>query len=387
MKIAFDLTSVAKAHRGGIATYGHALVSACARVAPQHEYVLAVRPNRWTARGHLRELLAATGARGVRPLLDAFPDASLSGADVLHSIGVRLPPRGRCARVVTLHDLNVFEFPELSDADWREQRQARIRQTVARADLIIAYSEQGRSALAELLAVDPARVAVIPCGVDTQAFARPPAPALAAVLARHGLLDTTSGAPRPYIFSVGEFCARKNQVGLLEAFARAVAAGLPPDWLLVLGGPRGAELETLRRAVAAAGLPPERVLLPGWIPDADLPGLLAGAGLYVCAALHEGFGLPVIEAQAAGAPVLCSNRGALPETLGGVGVLFDPGDPAAFAAALLALAADAPRRAELARAGPLRAARDCGWDAVARRTLQAYSEALSLRALRGAAAR
>ena len=378
MRLAFDATSVVKPRRGGIAGYGWELIRAIARVAPEHELVFGVRPNRWTQRALLDELRAQL-PRGatLRLLLDPFADRRLLRPDVLHAIGVRLPPRMRAARIVTLHDVNVFEAPELSEPDWRDKRQARIRETLARADLVISYSEQGRAALAEHLAFPPDRVRVVPCGVDAAAFARPDEAALRATLQRQGLF--AGGAPVPYALLVGEFSPRKNQAGLIAAFGRAVRErALPEDWRLVLGGPRDAAAEELRRLARDAGLPDERVLLPGWIPDADLPALLAGAAIYVCASLHEGFGLPVLEAQAAGAPVLCSDRGALKETLGGVGVLFDPADEAGFAAALADLARDAARRAELARRGPPRVAAEFSWERVAKLTLAVYQQSTQL---------
>jgi glycosyltransferase involved in cell wall biosynthesis len=379
MRLAFDLTSCTKPHRGGIATYGWELVRAVARAAPEHELVLGVRPNRWLRRRLLDALLAdLRPGTSARLLLDPWVDARLQRPDVLHSVGVRLPPLGaapRSARVVTVHDVNVFEFPELSEEVWRAERQERIRQTLARADLVIAYSEQGRAALAEHVAFPSDRVRVVPCGVDTAYFARPNEPTLRATLQRHDLLGA-DGAPRPYVLLIGESSARKNQAGLLAAFARAVAErALPDEWLLVFAGPREQAAAALREMARREGLPANRLLLPGWVPDADLPALLAGAALYVCASLHEGFGLPVLEAQACGAPVLCSNRGALPETLGDCGVLFDPADADAFATALLGLLHDAPRRAKLARAGPARVAEKFAWAKVAERTLAVHAEA------------
>ncbi len=111
MRIVFDVTTCAKPRAGGIANYGRQLVAACARVAPQHDITLALRPNRWLARRHLADLLPSAPRR---LLLDPLSRRVLAGADVLHSIGVRLPPRGRVPQVVTLHDLNVLEAPELS---------------------------------------------------------------------------------------------------------------------------------------------------------------------------------------------------------------------------------------------------------------------------------
>ena len=377
MKVAFDVTSCAKARRGGIANYGWELVSACARVAPQHDYSLLVRPHHWFARQHLDGLVGAVAqATGRRPadlkprlMLEFLPGEGLRDAELLHAIGVRLPPRGRsrARRVVTLHDINVFEFPELSNPGWRERRQARIRQTLARADRVIAESRAGAAALVAHRDFPPERVRLIPIGVDTARFRPLPPDAVRPVLERHRLVG------RPYVLHVGAYSTRKNQRGLLAAFARAA---LPPEWVLVLGGPRREHADTLRALARALGLD-ERVRLPGWLTDDDYPALLSGAAFVVCASLHEGFGIPVIEAQASGAPVLSSNRGALPETVGEAGVLVDPADEAAFAAALAAMAADAPLRARLSAAGPPRVAQHFTWDRIARLTLELYAEALA----------
>ena len=380
MRVAFDVTSCAKPRRGGIATYGWELIAACARAAPQHEYALLVRPHHWLARQHVDGLAAAVAQATGRPpaslrprlLLEFLPGQGLGQAEVLHSIGVRLPPRGRsrALRVATLYDINVFEFPELSDARWRERRQARIRETIPRADRVIVTSRAGAEALAAHLDVPPERVRVIPIGVDTARFRPLPPQAVRPVLERHALLG------RPYVLHVGAFSPRKNQRGLLAAFARAA---LPADWVLVLGGPDGEHAGALRQEARALGLPDDRVRLPGWLAENDYPALLCGAAFMVCASLHEGFGIPVIEAQACGAPVLSSHRGALPETVGEAGVLFDPSDTDVFAAALVDLAGDPALRARLSAAGPPRVAQHFTWDRIARQTLAVYAEAAGAR--------
>jgi len=364
MRVAIDVTSCVKTHLGGIGAYGTELVRGCVRVAPEHEYVLAVRPNRWMRRRLIADLCPQLERR---LLLDSWHRLTLGGpVDVLHAVGVRLPAFGRFPKVVMLHDINVFEFPELSEPGWREKRRRRIRQTVARADLIVCYSEQGRRALGEHLDVPSERARVVPLGIDTERFRRPDDDALAAVLRRHDLEG------RPYVLNVGQYGTRKNQLGLVEAF---VAAQLPGDWLLVLGGPRGDAVDELRKAAQRHGLPQERLRTPGWVQDDDLPALLSGAEFYVCASLHEGFGLPIIEAQACGTAVAASNRAALVETLGDCGVQFEPTDLADFADALSRLAGDAALRADLSTRGPPRVAAAYTWDHMARATLAVLEEA------------
>jgi glycosyltransferase involved in cell wall biosynthesis len=368
VRLAFDATTCVKARRGGVPNYGWSLVQACARVAPEHEYILAVRSHRWMRRSLIKDLLP-----GVRPrlLIDGLHGLTLgSPIDVLHGIGVRLPAPGGFAKTVMLHDLNVFEYPELTDPQWRRTRQQRIRETVARADLVISYSEQGAEALGEYVGLPREKVRVVPPGVDTTVFRRPEDDVLHRVAEQHDLLG------RPYVLRVGGYSARKNPHGLRDAFADAA---LDPDWVLVLGGPQDAGRDALRTHARERGLDEDRLRLPGWVGSDDLPALLAGAACYVCSSLHEGFGLPVIEAQACGTAVASSNRGALLETVGDCGIVFDPTDRDDFASALSRLTGDEALRADLARRGPLRVAEKHGWDQVARRTLAVMTEAAALR--------
>lgn len=368
MRVVVDVTSSIKGHRGGIANYAIELVRGMARVAPEHELVLAIRNNRWLRRALVDDVLPDAPRR---LLVDGLSWATLGKVDVFHACGVRLPAGARFPKVVMMHDLNVFEFPELSKESWLAKRRARILQTIQRADLILSYSRQGVEALAEHVGVGPERVRVVPLGVDMERFRRPDDAVLADVLARHELTDT------PYVVMVGEYSTRKNPHGLLEAFVRAE---LPAPWTLVLGGPRKDDAAALAEHAAELGLAPERLRLPGFVSDDDLAPLIAGAAFYVCSSLHEGFGLPVVEAQSCGIAVASSDRGALPETLGDCGLLFDPEDVDAFAGAIRRLADDETLRAELASRGRARVADRYTWDHVARNTLDVLTEAVALRA-------
>lgn len=367
MRIVFDVSSCAKEQRKGIANYGAELVRHCARVAPQHELVLALRSHRWGKRHLVEDILP-----GVRPrlLVDALAPWMLGKpVDVLHGIGVRLPGTDRFPKVVTLHDVNVFEFPELSTPEWRETRRRRIRQTVDRASLILSVSTQGAQAIHEHLDVSLDRIRVVPEGVDLTRFKRPADEVIQRVTAAHGLNNA------PYVICVGTDDLRKNHAGLLQAF---VHAQLPDSWRLVLCGPRETSAAALRAQADNLGLNADRLVIPGWIEEEDLPALLAGASIYACGSLHEGFGLPVLEAQACGVAVASSHRGALPETMGSCGVLFDPTDLDDFAGALSRLAGDDTLRNKLAAQGPARVADKFSWEHVARATLRVLEEAADL---------
>ena len=370
MRVVFDVTTCAKPRRGGIATYGWELVSACGRVAPEHEYVLALRSHRWFKRHLLADLLPGAPRR---LLVDGFHRLTLGALDVLHGTGVRLPAVGAFPRTAIIHDLNVFEAPELTDEQWRVTRQQRIRETVARATLVLTYSEQGAASLQQHLGVPRERLRVVPLGVDTTRF-RPDRPAeqrdgLAAQLAAHGLAPLLE---RPFVLMLGDDTSRKNHAGLVRAFARAA---LPDDWMLALADPRPGAQDRWRAALSAEGVAPERLVVLPWIELEHLPALLGAATIYACASLHEGFGLPVVEAQACGTSVVSSDRGALPETVGDAGLLADPEDGDAFGAALRRVAEDDALRAELEARGPARIADGYTWDVVARRTLDVLEEA------------
>jgi glycosyltransferase involved in cell wall biosynthesis len=167
----------------------------------------------------------------------------------------------------------------------------------------------------------------------------------------------------PYFLYVGTIQPRKNLVRLLEAFAQLS----PEAPRLVIAGKRGWLSAPIERRAAELGLA-ERVVFAGYVPDAELPGLLRGALAFVFPSLYEGFGMPVLEAMAAGVPVLTSSTSALPEVAGDAALLVDPCDTAAIAGGMARLAGDASLRADLRARGLARAA-EFTWERCARETL------------------
>jgi glycosyltransferase involved in cell wall biosynthesis len=155
-------------------------------------------------------------------------------------------------------------------------------------------------------------------------------------------------AKMPYIVYVGTLQPRKNLVRLVDAFG--LVRQQRPNLRLVLAGQRGWLADPIFRRVEALGLQ-DAVHFPGFVADADLPALLSGALCFAFPSLHEGFGFPVLEAQACGAPVLAANTSSLPEVAGEGALLVDPLDTAAIAAGLLRLADDATLRSQLRVAG------------------------------------
>jgi glycosyltransferase involved in cell wall biosynthesis len=262
--------------------------------------------------------------------------------------------------VVTVHDLIPHHFPP---PHRHPQRLARRRQRIARAcrraRAVIADSEHTRDECVRHLGVRPDRVAVIPLGVD--AWFEPVDRGDDAVLRRLGVRT-------PYFLYVGADDLHKNLAGLFQAFT-ACAGGAVRGHELVAAGPfqRRAELP-----------PPAGVRTLGHVDDADLPALYRRATAFVTLSLHEGFGLPALEAMACGAPVVAAANTALLETVGDAGLLVDARDPRAAAGALRAVAGDPQLAARLRERGLKRAALHT-WERSAQRLLETYRRALRRR--------
>jgi glycosyltransferase involved in cell wall biosynthesis len=240
---------------------------------------------------------------------------------------------------VVLHDAAPLREPGWYSPAYVRLQRAILPRIARRARLVITVSDFSRRELTELLGLDPARVAVVPGGVDERfGPGVDPAPARAAL-----------GLGRPYVLTVASRTARKN-LGVLDLAARRLATeGID---LVAAGGDR----PQFREEGGTDGVRPL-----GHVDDDLLPGLYAGASAFVLPSLYEGFGLTCLEAMACGTPVVAADRTALPEVCGDAALLVDPEDPEAVAAGI-ARALDDPR---LRQAGPARAA-GFTWDSAAR---------------------
>jgi glycosyltransferase involved in cell wall biosynthesis len=281
--------------------------------------------------------------------------------DLLHCPVPLAPVRPGLPLVVTAYDAMPLRHPEwFARPNVLAVRHIAAR-ALRRAAAVICASEYARADIADAFRLDPARIHVAPLGVDAR-FATGPVPP--------GLLERLDIA-EPYILCVATLQPRKNLRGALAAFERLAAGGAPHR--LVVVGARGwrdaPELRALRESAAAA-----RIVAPGRVSDEDLVGLLRGADLVAVPSLYEGFGLPALEAMASGAPVVASDRTALPEVVGDACELADPEDPDALAAAM-ARALAPERAAQLRAAGPRRAA-EFTWERHAERVMAAYGAAL-----------
>jgi glycosyltransferase involved in cell wall biosynthesis len=281
------------------------------------------------------------------------PDVLFVPAHVLPLVHAR-----RC--VATVHDLGFLHFPE-AHRRWDRRYLAWATGWNARqSTVVIADSRATRTDLLREHRVQPSRVRVVHLGRDESlAPVRDPV-ALDRVRARYEI------GPR-YLLYVGTLQPRKNLGRVIEAFARL--AGLPgmEEAQLILAGKRGWLYEDLFVQVSRLGLE-GRVRFPGYADHADLAALYSGATGFVFPSLYEGFGMPVLEAQSCGVPVMTSNNSSLPEIAGDAALLVDPHDVDAIAAAMLRLATDDALRAELVERGLANAQR-FSWEKCARETL------------------
>ena len=288
-----------------------------------------------------------------------LPAGVLADLDMVHATSAAVPPTGGRPLVATVHDLAFRHYPDAYPAAGRRYHDRAARIVAGEAARVIAVSQATADDLTELYGVEPARISVVPLGVE------PPGAADQAAAA--GLLADL-GVRGPFLLAVGTLEPRKNLPRLLAAFGEVTDE--LPDHFLVVAGPVGWG-PTLRPTWDSV-----RVKLAGPVDDRVLQALYRTADGLAYPSLYEGFGLPVVEAMAHGLPVLTSDRSSLPEVAGDAAVLVDPLDRGAIAKGLVRLVTDSALRRRLADAGPRRAARFT-WSATAAGTWAAYRGVLA----------
>jgi alpha-1,3-rhamnosyl/mannosyltransferase len=288
--------------------------------------------------------------------------ARTRGVDLVHHAGGTAPPLRGAPYVLTVHDLQPLERRATHGAVKRAYLGMAIPPSVRAARLVGAPSEFVRRSLLSRVGIDPARVRVIPHGVDVLAEATP-----AEVITQRYRLDG------PVVLYPAITYPHKNHAVLIDAFAAVVAAH--PDALLVLPGGRGGEEDRVRAQVQRLGLS-DRVRRTGRISAADIAGLYRAAAVVAVPSRYEGFGLPAAEAMAYGAPLVAAAATALPEVVGDAGVLVDPDDVAGWASAINDLLEHPRQRDRLAAAGRKRVER-FSWAANAAAHADLYRAAVS----------
>ena len=323
MRVAVDVTPLERT-RAGTARYLHALL-------PRVERTVTVERLRGFARGR-----AGTLWLDLAWYPHVLPHRARD-ADVLHCPTYRAPLRSSVPVVVTVHDLAVLRRPEAFPPWTRTYSRLVVPRVVRAARIVAAVSEFTADEVERLLGLPRERIRVVPNAAD--ASFSPDGPR----------------ADGDYVLAVGTLEPRKNLARAIEAARRL---GLE---LRVAGDPGWGGIEARGPGVTWIG----------FASDDELARLYRGARCVVYPSLYEGFGIPVLEAMACGAPVVTSRGGATEEVAGGAAVLVDPEDAASIAAGIT----EAVARADELRAAGLRRARDYSWDESARLLLAAYEAA------------
>ncbi len=371
MRVGLDLLYLVPGESGGRETYARELVPAMLERAPELELVAFVNrdagPALAAALGESVEAVVvpvsarSRGQWAAGELVLVSLAAQRARVELLHSMANFAPPWGRFRRVVTIHDLQYLAAADRISAPVRALTGTLVSLAARGADRIIAVSAAGASEIASGLGVNRTRIDVVPNGV------RPPrsTPAEGDVRKRLGFGDGHLA------LSVATNLPHKNLAVLIDALALIAPDERP---LLVLAG-HGTDDGVLQTRALAAGVA-EDVRALGTCSIEELDALYEAAGCLVLPTLHEGFGLPVLEAMARSLPVACSDIPALREVAGPAAVYFQPRRPEQVAAAVAELLVDRELAGRLAELGRARAA-GFSWSAAAARTLTSYERALA----------
>jgi glycosyltransferase involved in cell wall biosynthesis len=351
---------------GGV-TYIRNLVRGLSDVDGDHEYVLFTSPRNqhlFEGLGPNFSFVRCPFSKEKRLATILFEHSRLPfmarkhRLDLFHSPANISPLWMPAASVVTLHTLHHYAVPKMIAPTSLLYRRAMMPGTVRRADLIITISDFVRTKLKSLFNVPEERMVTVYEGVE-QSFAHRPS-------GSHQL-------PSKFLLWVSALWPYKNGQQLLQAFRLLKCKDPIEHKLVIVGGGWTSyrrELEQLARKLEIS----DEVLFAGHVPD--VRPYYSAADVFIYPSLHEEFGLPMLEAMAAGIPVIASNRGSLPEIAGNAAVIVNAEDPVPLEQAVRMILRDDTLRRDLVERGRKRAARFT-WEKTARGTLEAYREGFS----------
>lgn len=381
MHVAIDAHSVGSGLAGN-ETYITNLIEALADFDSTNRYTLYVTKRevveryqgRWP---HVTVRLTLPHTPLVRIPVTLVAELRRRPVNLLH-VQYTAPPFAPCPVVATIHDISFEHLPQTFKRKSWMQLRLTVRRTAREAAHIITPSEHTRRDITNTYGIAPERVSMIPLSA---------APHFKPVTSKEEIerVRRLYQLESDYILAVGSIQPRKNLVRLISAYAslrRARPHAKLPQLVLV-GKQAWLYKETLR-AVAEHGIS-DHTIFTGYVPDTDLPALYTGALCFVYPSFFEGFGLPPLEAMQCGTPVITGDRSSLPEVIGDSGLMVNPFDESALAAAMARLIDEERLRAEL-RARGLQRARLFSWRETARQTLEAYERAIALKKVRARSA-
>ena len=366
LRIAIDAR---KLHDYGIGTYVRNLTHCLARRDDPDHYVLLCRPrdvDYVRSLGPRFEPLAEQAANySVREQLSIPLALSRARVDLFHAPHYVVSPLTRIPYVVTIHDCIHLRFPQyLPNRLAPLYARTMMRAAAKRAKRVLTVSEASKQDILHYLRIPADKVEVIYNALDTRLAASPTTEDMARVRERFQLTS-------PFILYAGNIKPHKNVDRLIEAYSILRRRGVLGVKLLIIGD-EISKYPNLRRLVHRFQLH-QHVRFLGFVPEATLSALYRLASVFVFPSLYEGFGLPPLEAMAAGAPVITSNVSSLPEVVGDAALLIDPMDAGAIADAMSRVLGEPDLRADLIRRGFDRI-RAFSWERSVARVHEVYAE-------------
>lgn len=356
---------------GGVKVYTQRLLPALFALGPQHQFALLYRNPKLIGTyrdfANVREVCVATRGSMLWDQLGVPVAAAKHGADLIFNPKFTVPLFGRAKKVFVLHGSEWFAIPE--HFLWYDRLYLRCAVPVyfRAADCFIAVSNAVKADAVRFTGAPEKKIAAIHNGFDAATFRRLNDQTELRRVARKYAL------PERFILWAGQLESRKNIGRLLQAFAR-IKDRVPHD--LVLAGaqrftfPMAAGVEEDLKLIDELSLR-DRVHFPGWIPHADLPSVYCLADEFSFPSLHEGFGIPLLEAMACGCPIVTANTCAPPEVVGDAALLVDPMSVDAIATGMLELLMNVELRERNVARG-LNRVKEFGWERCARTVLALF---------------
>lgn len=262
--------------------------------------------------------------------------------------------------ITTIHDVSWKFYPQHIKKSDLFFLNILIPTSLNKANKIITVSQTSKDDIVKIFKISPDKIAMIYNGVDN--------------IVGHAMSDNVIkkyNLPKKFIFYVGTLQPRKNIPALLETFNILNTKYQVLDTKLVIAGGKGHNYDQRIDTLVEKYKLQDKVLFPGFVDEKDLPTMYKLANVFVFPSLYEGFGIPVIEAMAMGAPVIVSNKSCLPEVVGRAGLIIDPEDSIEFAKTIYDLISNEKLRNNLIEKGHKRA-KEFSWNKMAEETLKLY---------------